>query len=260
MIRALFTDPRERATALGIWAAMAALGGALGPILGGLLLAHFSWHAAFLVNVPVMAVAIIAGLLLLPESRNPRPGRWDLLAALLSMVGMVAFVHSIKHFAKEGLTGFVRRCIDRQDPLLEVRLFRSRPFTAGAIVAVTTAMAMAAMMLLIAQWMQLVEGFSPLQAGLRLLPAALGAGVVSPLAPQLAARWGPARCWPAAWRSPAGGGPADRARPDDLPVGGAVPAADRSGHGITGDRLRSHHGRRPGREVRKCRRDRGDRL
>ncbi|MEU0392669.1 MFS transporter [Streptomyces sp. NPDC006208] len=206
MIRALFTDPRERATALGIWAAMAALGGALGPILGGVLLAHFSWHAAFLVNVPVMAVAIIAGLLLLPESGNPRPGRWDLLAALLSMVGMVAFVHSIKHFAKEGLTDtdtlatfalavlalvwLVQRCLNRPDPLLEIRLFRSRPFTAGAVVAVTTAMAMAAMMLLIAQWMQLVEGFSPLQAGLRLLPAALGAGVVSPLAPQLAARWG----------------------------------------------------------------------
>ncbi|MBA2894881.1 MFS transporter [Nonomuraea soli] len=206
MIRNLFTDARERATALGVWATMAALGGALGPIVGGLLLEHFSWHAAFLVNVPVMAVAIIAGLILLPESRNPNPGRWDALGTVLSIVGMVGLVYAIKHLAKEGLTyppalitaavaavtltWFIRRCLNRPDPLLELRLFRSGSFTSGTIAALTTSIAMAAMMLLLAQWMQLVMGYSPLETGVRLLPMAVGAGIFSPLAPAIAERIG----------------------------------------------------------------------
>ncbi|GAA3097723.1 hypothetical protein GCM10020001_012650 [Nonomuraea salmonea] len=103
LIRHLFTDPGERARALGVWAAMAATGAALGPIVGGLLLEHFGWQAAFLVNVPVMAAAIGAGVFLLPESANPAPGRWDALATLLSMAGMVALVYAVKTFGKDGL-------------------------------------------------------------------------------------------------------------------------------------------------------------
>ncbi|MEV4067856.1 MFS transporter, partial [Nonomuraea dietziae] len=201
MIRTLFTDPRERATALGIWSAMAALGAALGPILGGLLLEAFSWHAAFLVNVPVMALAIVAGLMLLPESRNPNPGRWDALGTLLSIAGMVALVYGVKHADDAGgwvalasaavlLGWFVRRCLTRKDPLLEIRLFGSPSFSAGTVAALTTSIAMAAMMLLLAQWMQLVQGYSPLETGVRMLPTALGAFVLSPLAPALAARIG----------------------------------------------------------------------
>ncbi|MFC4113901.1 MFS transporter [Nonomuraea zeae] len=205
MIRNLFTDPRERARALGIWAAMAAVGAALGPILAGFLLEHFSWHSAFLVNVPVMVVAIAAGLFLLPESRNPRPGRWDALATVLSMAGMVALVFAVKTFGKHGLAPsaliatviavvalgwFVVRCLRRPDPLLEIGLFRSGPFSAGVVTALTTSIAMAAVLLLLAQWMQLVQGYSPLETGLRLLPAALAAIVASPLAPALAAKIG----------------------------------------------------------------------
>ncbi|RSM85737.1 MFS transporter [Kibdelosporangium aridum] len=206
MIRSLFTDPKERATALGIWAAMASAGGALGPILGGLLLEAFSWHAAFLVNVPIMVIAIIAGLILLPEVRNPRPGRWDALGTVLSMTGMVAFIYAIKHLAKNGidawtlgsaavalitLAWFVRRCLRRPDPLLEIRLFRSRAFTAGILVALVSAVTMTAVMLLMAQWIQLVQGFSPLQAGLFLLPTAVVSAIISPMAPSLAHRVGP---------------------------------------------------------------------
>lgn len=206
MIRNLFTDPAERAKALGVWAAMAAVGAALGPVVAGLLLEHFSWHSAFLVNVPVMAAAIAAGLFLLPESRNPAPGRWDALSTLLSMAGMVALVYGIKNFGKYGLTSpgalvatavavvalgwFAARCLRRPDPLLELRLFRSPPFSAGVLTALVTSIAMAAVLLLLAQWMQLVQGYSPLETGLRLLPAALAAVVVSPLAPSLAARVG----------------------------------------------------------------------
>ncbi|MFC4014220.1 MFS transporter [Nonomuraea purpurea] len=205
MIRNIFTDPRERATALGVWAAMAAVGSALGPIVGGLLLESFSWHTAFLVNVPVMVIAIAAGLFLLPESRNPTPGRWDALGTALSIVGMVALVFAIKHLATEGLdawtagsaalaagtlTWFVRRCLRCPDPLLEIRLFGNGAFTAGTLAAFTTSIALAGMMLLMVQWAQLVQGYSPLQTGLAMLPMAVGAGVLSPAAPAIAARIG----------------------------------------------------------------------
>ncbi|AQZ60585.1 Antiseptic resistance protein [[Actinomadura] parvosata subsp. kistnae] len=206
MIRNLFTDPAERAKALGVWSAMAAVGAALGPLVAGVLLEHFSWHAAFLVNVPVMVLAIAFGLFLLPESKNPRPGRWDALATLLSMAGMVALVYAIKNFGKYGLTSpgalvasvvavvalgwFAVRCLRRPDPLLELRLFRSAPFSAGVVTALITSIAMASVLLLLAQWMQLVQGYGPLEAGVRLLPAALAAVIASPLAPSLAARIG----------------------------------------------------------------------
>ncbi|WP_034516071.1 MFS transporter [Actinomadura rifamycini] len=206
MIRTLFPDGRERATALGVWAAMAAFGAAFGPIVGGFLLEHFSWHSAFLVNVPVMAAAIVAGLLLLPEARHPRPGPLDFPAVVLSMAGMVALVYAIKNAGKYGLTDatalvsaavaaaalgwFVRRSLRRPDPLLDLRLFRLPSFGAGALAAMTTELAMAGMMLLMAQWMQLVQGYGPLETGLRLLPTALAAIVASPAAPAVAARVG----------------------------------------------------------------------
>lgn len=206
MIRSIFTDPAERARALGVWAATSSLGVAVGPIVGGLLLESFSWQAAFLVNVPVMAAAIVAALVLLPEARDPAPGRWDVVATVLSIAGMIALVWSIKRFAKEGadeltawaalaaavllLTWFVLRCLRRPDPLLDVRLFARRPFTAGTIAALAAMFAMAALLLLLSQWLQLVEGHSPLNAGIRLLPLAAGALVVSPLAPALAQRIG----------------------------------------------------------------------
>ena len=95
LIRVIFTDAGKRATALSIWAAVSGLGAAVGPFVGGFLLEHFSWHAAFLVNVPLMVVAIIAGLLVLPESRVVGAGPWDALAAALSLVGMVLVVWAL---------------------------------------------------------------------------------------------------------------------------------------------------------------------
>lgn len=206
LIRSIFTDPAERARALGVWAATSGLGAAIGPIVGGFLLEHFSWQAAFLVNVPFMALALGFGLWLLPEARDPKPGRWDFLGTVGSIAGMVALVWAIKHFAKEGLddvtawaalalaltllTWFVRRCLTREDPLLDVRLFRRAPLTAGTIAALASMFAMAAMLLLVAQWLQNVEGFSPLAAGVRLLPLAVGGAIASALAPWLATKVG----------------------------------------------------------------------
>ncbi|ASO20607.1 DHA2 family multidrug resistance protein-like MFS transporter [Actinoalloteichus hoggarensis] len=206
MIRSLFTDPGERARALGVWAAVASLGAAIGPIVGGLLLEHFSWRAAFLVNVPWMAAAIIVSLFLLPEARDPAPGRWDAGATVLSIAGMVALIWGIKRVAKEGpadvlavaalaaglalLGWFVVRCLRSDSPLLRVRLFAVPSFTAGTVAALFTMLAMGSALLLIAQWFQLVEGASPLQAGIGLLPMAVASAVVSPLAPWLAQRIG----------------------------------------------------------------------
>jgi len=205
LIRVVFTDPRERASALGIWAAVSSLGAAVGPLVGGLLLEHFSWHAAFLVNVPLMLVAFIAGLWLLPESRVAEPGRWDWIGGILSFSGMILLVWAIKIFGKaaslltlEGwiallagvalLAWFGARCLRRADPLLDIRLFRSRTFSAGIIAALGSMFAMGAALLLLAQWMQLVDGASPVEAGIRLFPAAIAGAVASLAAPPLA-RW-----------------------------------------------------------------------
>jgi MFS transporter, DHA2 family, multidrug resistance protein len=207
LLRSVFTDPAERATALGLWAAVSGLGAAVGPIAGGVLLEYFSWRAAFLVNVPLMAVALIAGWLILPESKHPSPARWDVVGAILSIAGMVLLVWSIKRFAKESdltapvawlallaaiavLAFFVRRCLRRTDALLDVRLFRRRPFSAGILAALGSMFALAAALLLLAQWLQLVEGHSPIQAGVRLLPIAGAAMVSSVIAAPLARRIG----------------------------------------------------------------------
>lgn len=205
LVRALFTDPRERATALGIWGATAAVGAALGPIVGGALLEAFSWHSAFLFNVPVMLVAIVAAVVLLPESRSARPGRLDAAATVLSILGMVALVFAVKHVGEDGvdltgvlagllavgaLTAFVRRCLATPDPMLEIRLFGDRAFTAGVLTALCTSIALVASLLLLSQWLQLVQGWSPLQSGVALLPMAVGGMLGSPLAPAVAERIG----------------------------------------------------------------------
>ncbi|WP_148614652.1 MFS transporter [Nocardioides rubriscoriae] len=205
LIRVLFADQRERALALGLWAATASVGAAVGPIVGGALLGAFSWHAAFLVNVPLMAVAVVAGRLLLPESRSQRPGRIDSTGVALSVGGMVAVVYAVKELGKHGphpvsllvlaagvlaVTAFVRRCLHQDDPMLAVRLFADRVFRAGVLTALASSTVLMALLLLASQWLQLVRGWSPLAAGVALLPLAVGGLVGSPFAPAVAARIG----------------------------------------------------------------------
>lgn len=198
LIRVIFTDPKERATALSIWAAVSGLGAVIGPLVGGFLLEHFSWHAAFLINVPLMVVGVIAGLLLLPESRVEDPGRWDAPAAVLSLVGMVALIWAMKQFGKEAgfvvppawvamavavvaLVWFAMRSLRSDHPLLDLRLFHGRQFSAGIIAALGATFSLIAALLLIVQWLQLVEGVGPMEAGIRLMPIA-GTGAVASLA------------------------------------------------------------------------------
>ncbi|MXG92097.1 MFS transporter [Nocardioides flavescens] len=204
LIRALFTDVRERTLALSIWGGTAALGSAVGPVVGGALLEAFSWHAAFLVNVPLMAVAVVAGLWLLRENRSARPGRIDALGVVLSAGGMTALVYAVKQLGKHGPTpltlallvagalamaAFVRHCLRSSRPMLDVRLFAQPVLRAGVVAALASGTTMVAVLFVGAQWLQLVEGFGPLRAGLALLPLAVGAIVASPFAP--AARTSP---------------------------------------------------------------------
>lgn len=210
MVRSIFQNPKERAIALAVWSAISGLGIAVGPVIGGFLLEHFSWHAAFLINTPLMIGTFFAGLFILPEIRVKNPGRWDVLAAVISLVGMVLIMWGLKHLAAEmslieplGLTAlligialmawFVLRCARADEPLLDVRLFKSKPFTAGIIAALGSMFAMAALLFLLTQWLQLVEGYGPLESGIRLVPMAVASLASAAVAPFLAAKLGTRR-------------------------------------------------------------------
>lgn len=207
MIRNIFANPKERAAAISAWAIVSAIGGAGGPILGGVLLEFTSWHSAFLVNVPLMGVAFAAGLFLLPEITVAKKGPWDLVAAGLSLGGMILIMWGIKRLAatldatNPTILGalvagfvlmalFVVRCLRAKEPLLDVRLFANKAFTGGITTAFGALFASAAIFFLVSQWLQLVSGYSPLEAGLRMLPVAITSALSGAAAPMLALRIG----------------------------------------------------------------------
>ncbi|MGW7515490.1 MFS transporter [Streptomyces sp. NPDC054796] len=190
LIRNIFPDPRERSLAVGIWGAMASAGAAVGPVVGGFLLEHFWWGSVFLINLPVMAVLVVVGVKLLPESKNPAPGPWDLVSVCLSMIGIVAVVYAVKEAAAYGirwdigvaaavgllaLTAFVRRQLRLPSPLLDVRLFQHKGFTGAVIADLLTILGLSGLVFFLSQFLQMVQMRTPLQAGLAELPAAVGA-------------------------------------------------------------------------------------
>ncbi|MDG4532830.1 MFS transporter [Streptomyces sp. AV19] len=204
LIRNLFHDPRERSLAIGIWGAMASAGAAVGPVVGGFLLENFWWGSVFLINLPVMAVLVLVGIKLLPESRDPSPGPWDLLSVVLSMAGIIAVVYAIKEGATIGaspevvvgavvgvvaLAWFVRRQLRLPAPLLDMRLFRNRGFSGAVLADLLTVLGLSGLVFFLSQFLQLVQDRSPLEAGLAELPAAIGAVTAGLLAGQAARRW-----------------------------------------------------------------------
>jgi DHA2 family multidrug resistance protein-like MFS transporter len=204
LIRNLFHDPRERSLAVGIWGATASAGTAVGPIAGGFLLEHFWWGSVFLINLPVMAVLVLVGIKLLPESRNPDPGPWDLLSVVLSLVGMVGVVYAVKEAAAHGfawgtlaagllgtaaLVGFVRRQLTLPAPLLDMRLFRNRGFSGAVLADLLTILGLSGLVFFLSQYLQLVQGRRPFEAGLAELPAAVGAVVAGLIAGRAARRF-----------------------------------------------------------------------
>lgn len=190
LIRNLFPDPRERSLAVGIWGAMASAGAAVGPVVGGFLLEHFWWGSVFLINLPVMAVLVLVGSRLLPESRDPAPGPWDMPSVALSMVGVIAVVYAVKEGAAYGLRWdvalagaagslalllFVRRQLRLPAPLLDMRLFQHRGFSGAVLADLLTILGLSGLIFFLSQFLQMVQLRSPLQAGLAELPAAVGA-------------------------------------------------------------------------------------
>ncbi|MFJ3095200.1 MFS transporter [Streptomyces hydrogenans] len=196
IIRTVFPDRRERATAIGIWTAVAAIGAAAGPVLGGFLVEHYWWGSVFLINIPLMALILPLARRLLPESRGSAEGPWDVLGALMAAAGVLGCVLGVKRAgAGEPLLSvltagpllagalllvlFVRRQRRRAHPLIDMRLFSRPAFTTSVGCIVLAMLALVGLELIAIQYLQLVLGLSPLETGLRLLPltfAAMAAG------------------------------------------------------------------------------------
>ncbi|MBM7787038.1 MFS transporter [Tenggerimyces flavus] len=208
LVRQLFTDPRERGLAFGIWTACFSGGTVLGPVVGGALLESFWWGSVFLLGVPVMVLLLVLGPIVLPEVRNANTtSRIDLVSVALSLGTVLPAIYGLKQLAEEGprpiallaiaaglILGwrFVRRQRRLDNPLLDVRLFASRSFCAALGMLLVAMMVLAGGYLYIAQYLQLVDGLSPLRAGLWMMPAALSEMAVAVLAPLLARRLRPA--------------------------------------------------------------------
>ena len=207
VLRNVFLDDRERAIAIGVWSAVAAGGFALGPIAGGALLEVASWQWLFWIQVPVVAAGLAAVVRWVPESRNPDPGPFDPIGVGLSIVGMFGFVWGVKEAAKHGFTdpgaltaiavgiaallAFVRRQAGLASPLIDVRLFRDRRFATSAAAVLSVFFGLAGLLLILTQYLQIVQGHGPLEAGVRLLPMAIAAALLSPLADAAVRRAGP---------------------------------------------------------------------
>lgn len=206
LISNMFQDRRQRGLAIGVWATMFALGMAAGPVVGGFLLEAFWWGAAFLVAVPVVALLVLAAPVLLPEFRAPQDGRLDLLSVLLSLSALLPLIYAVKRFATDGLAQaavaaavigtlsaalFVRRQRQLASPLLDLGLFASREFTVALVILLGGLAGVGGTMLLVTQYLQLVLGLTPLQAGLWMGPPALAMLVAGIAAPLLSRRFRP---------------------------------------------------------------------
>jgi DHA2 family multidrug resistance protein-like MFS transporter len=203
----MFADPRQRTVAVSVWITSFSVGGAIGPLLGGILLEWFWWGSVFLLAVPVMALLLVLGPLLLPEFRDPGAGRLDLLSAALSVAAVLAVIYGLKQVTRDGLewlpavsivvglgagAAFVRRQRRLADPLLDLRLFRSGVFTVALTTNLLSFFVGFGTLLFITQYLQLVLGLSPLTAGLWMLPSSAGFVAGSMLTPVLARRFRPA--------------------------------------------------------------------
>ena len=207
LLRSIFTDRNQRRLAIAVWASMFSAGSAIGPVVGGFLLEHFAWGSVFLLSVPVLVPLLVFAPLLVPESRDPHPGRFDPASILLSMLTMVPVVYAIKEIAVHGLGAlpivlavagvgfgilFVRRQLRATAPMLDMRLFRRGRFSGALLVNLLSVIALVGFLYFVSQHLQLVMGLSPMDAGLALVPgmaAMIAAGLtVVPIARRIDAR------------------------------------------------------------------------
>jgi EmrB/QacA subfamily drug resistance transporter len=200
-------EPRERPRAIGLWATAVGIGVAIGPVLGGILLAHYWWGSVFLINVPVTAAGVLAAFILVPESKNPNPGKVDSLGVLASVAGLVLLVYGIVQGGDSGswirldvlgtialglvvlgLFAWYEARIDH--PSLDVRLFRDRRLSASVAAITLLFFGMGGVFFFTSFYLQNVRGFSPLKAGLLSIAFALGQMVMSPRSAPLVNRHG----------------------------------------------------------------------
>jgi DHA2 family multidrug resistance protein-like MFS transporter len=185
LLRSIFQNRDQRRMAIAVWASAFSAGAALGPIVGGVLLEHFAWGAVFLIAVPVLIPLLIGAPLLVPESRDPHPGRIDPISIVLSMAAMIPVVYAIKSFAVDGpslyaggwaVLGlamgalFVRRQLHAETPMLDMALFRRGSFSGAILVNLLSVVALVGFLYFVSQHVQLVLGLSPMMAGLALVP------------------------------------------------------------------------------------------
>lgn len=207
LIRNMFLDPAQRTAAIGIWVSGFSVGSAIGPLVGGFMLEHFWWGSVFLLGVPVMGLLLVLGPALLPEYRDSNAGRLDLTSAALSLLAALTTIFGVKLIAQDGVGGvsllsilvgltlgivFVRRQRSLADPLLDLRLFQVPAFSTSLATYTLGVFVAFGCFLFIAQYLQLVLGLSPLQAGLWSVPGAVTSIIGSNLAPVIVRRVRPA--------------------------------------------------------------------
>src|SRR5487761_1308468 len=206
LISTVFTERRERARAIGLWGAIAGVAIAMGPIVGGWLLEHFSWTSIFIAMAPVAAVAVIGVVLAVPASKDPDAAAPDMAGLLLSSATMALLVFTIIEAPAYGwgagrsLAGFAASAVllaafivreQRADhPMLDVRLFRNMRFSAASGAVTVSFFTLFGFIFLITQYFQFVRGYGPLSTGVHLLPVALSVGAGSVAGTQLAVRFG----------------------------------------------------------------------
>ncbi|MFF3214066.1 MFS transporter [Streptomyces sp. NPDC002886] len=210
ILRQVFPDRRERALAIGIWTAVAAVGAASGPVLGGFLVQHFWWGSVFLINIPLMIMLLPLGRWLLPESKGSCDGPWDVLGALMAAGGVLGAVLGVKRLGAERqladpqallplligaglLVLFVRRQKRRAHPLIDMRMFSRPAFTTSVGCIVLAMLALVGLELIAVQYLQLVLHLSPLETGLRLLPLTFAAMAAGATGSYTLSRTGPRR-------------------------------------------------------------------
>ena len=206
LLRSIFTHRDQRRLAIAVWASMFSAGAALGPIVGGILLEHFAWGSVFLMSVPVLVPLLIFAPILVPESRDPQPGRIDPVSIAYSMLAMVPVVYAIKELAVHGpgwmpvaLTAvgasfgvlFVRRQLASPSPMLDMRLFARGTFSGALLVNLLSVIALVGFLYFIAQHLQLIVGLAPMQAGFALVPGMLAMIVAGLLVVPVARRVAP---------------------------------------------------------------------